>query len=65
MGNLSACPYGQEGEAGRVISLILEAIGKVRFGQVVIFIQNGKVIQIDKTEKVRIEREGTVRALCE
>jgi hypothetical protein len=37
---------------------ILEAVGGIRFGTVVIAIQDGRVVQIDSTEKQRIPAEG-------
>jgi len=37
-----------------IIRQVIEAIQSVRFGQVQIFIQDSRVVQIDKTEKVRL-----------
>ncbi len=36
---------------------ILRAVRGIRFGSVQIIIQDGRVIQIDKTEKLRLPRE--------
>jgi len=36
------------------LTAIQEAISSIRFGVVQIIIQDGKVIQIDKTEKIRL-----------
>ena len=41
-------------EDGEIIRKILEAVRSVRFGQVQIIIQDSRVVQIDKTEKVRL-----------
>ena len=48
----SASP-GLSGE-DEVIRQIIEAVQSVRFGQVQIIIQDSRVVQIDKTEKVRL-----------
>ena len=37
-----------------VVRQIIEAIRTVRFGQVQINIQDARVVQIDKTEKIRL-----------
>ena len=37
-----------------IIRQVIEAIQSVRFGQVQIFIQDSRIVQIDKTEKVRL-----------
>ena len=41
-------------ENGEVVRQIVDAIRSVRFGQVQIIIQDSRVVQIDKTEKVRL-----------
>lgn len=41
-------------EDGEIVRQIIEAIRSVRFGQVQIIIQDSRVVQIDKTEKVRL-----------
>ena len=41
-------------EEAEVTRRILEAIRTVRFGHVQIIIQDSRVVQIDKTEKVRL-----------
>jgi hypothetical protein len=41
-------------EDGDIVRQIMEAIRSVRFGQVQIIIQDSRVVQIDKTEKVRL-----------
>lgn len=37
------------------MGLILEYISKVKYGSVVVNIQDGKIIQIEKNEKVRFK----------
>jgi hypothetical protein len=41
-------------EDGEIARRIIEAIRSVRFGHVQIIIQDSRVVQIDKTEKVRL-----------
>jgi hypothetical protein len=36
------------------IQAILQAVQSVRFGTVQIIIQDGRIVQIDKTEKIRL-----------
>lgn len=37
-----------------LVQAILDAIRSIRFGSVLIIVQDSKVVQIDKTEKVRV-----------
>jgi hypothetical protein len=37
--------------------LLLEALRGIRYGQVLLIVQDGKVVQIDRTEKVRIAHQ--------
>ena len=41
-------------DEGEIVRQIIEAIRTVRFGQVQIIIQDSRVVQIDKTEKLRL-----------
>jgi hypothetical protein len=41
-------------EDGDIVRQIIEAIRSVRYGQVHIIIQDSRVVQIDKTEKLRL-----------
>ena len=36
---------------------VREALGTIRFGTVTLIIQDGRVIQIDKNEKIRLHRQ--------
>jgi hypothetical protein len=36
--------------------ILREALGTIKFGTVTLIIQDGKVIQIDKSEKVRLKK---------
>jgi hypothetical protein len=46
---------GKEDE--RLLFQILKAIKSIRYGYVQIIVQDSKVVQIDKTEKVRFDKE--------
>ncbi len=46
---------GKEDE--KLLSQILKAIKSIRYGYVQIIVQDSKVVQIDKTEKIRFDRE--------
>ena len=41
-------------EEAQVIRLILDAIREIRYGSVQIVIQDSKVVQIDKVERIRL-----------
>ncbi len=38
--------------------LLREALQKIRFGTVTLVIQDGVVIQVDRSEKIRLGRQG-------
>jgi hypothetical protein len=40
--------------------LVREALKSIRFGTVSLVVQDGRVIQIDKSEKIRINRSGHI-----
>ena len=46
----------KEGEK-KLLSEILKAIKSIRYGYVQIIVQDSKVVQIDKTEKIRFDKE--------
>jgi len=48
-------PEKKESEINAILSDICEAIREIRFGSVQIHIQDGKVVQIDKVSKSRIQ----------
>ena len=41
----------------RLLSQILKAVRSIRYGYVQIIVQDSKVVQIDKTEKIRFDQE--------
>jgi hypothetical protein len=40
--------------------IIKDALKSVRFGTVSLVVQDGRVIQVDKNEKIRIDRSGHI-----
>jgi hypothetical protein len=40
--------------------LVRDALQSIRFGTVSLVIQDGRVIQVDKSEKIRINRAGHI-----
>jgi len=40
--------------------LVREALASIRFGTVSLVVQDGRVIQVDKSEKIRINRTGHI-----
>lgn len=51
-------------ESEKILLLqILKALKSIRYGCVQIYIQDSKVVQIDKTEKIRFDREEYLKLL--
>lgn len=49
--------------AGKLFSeeverVLREALSSIRYGTVTLVIQDGRVIQVDKNEKIRMQRSG-------
>lgn len=44
----------EEKDVGDLLEKLRKLISEVKFGNVTLIIQDGKVIQIDKTEKIRL-----------
>ncbi len=44
-------------EDEKLLLQILKAIKSIRYGYVQIIVQDSKVVQIDKTEKIRFDKE--------
>lgn len=40
--------------------LVRDALKSIRFGTVSLVVQDGRVIQVDKSEKIRINRAGHI-----
>ena len=40
---------------------ILQALKSIRYGYIQIIVQDSKVVQIDKTEKIRFDKEDSYR----
>ncbi len=41
----------------KLLSQILKALRSIRYGYVQIVVQDSKIVQIDKTEKIRLDKE--------
>jgi hypothetical protein len=40
--------------------VVREALASIRFGTVSLVVQDGRVIQVDKNEKIRLNRQGHI-----
>jgi len=40
--------------------LVREALTTIRFGTITLVVQDGRVIQVDKNEKIRLNRAGHI-----
>ena len=40
--------------------LVREALTSIRFGTVSLVVQDGRVIQVDKSEKIRLNKQGHI-----
>jgi hypothetical protein len=40
--------------------VVIDALQAIRFGTVTLVVQDGRVIQVDKNEKIRINRAGHI-----
>lgn len=40
--------------------VIRDALGTIRFGTITLVVQDGRVIQVDKNEKIRLNRLGHI-----
>ena len=52
---------GTENIPAHILQLIVQALSGMRFGQVTVIVQDGRVIQIDRTERQRFPAEKDVR----
>lgn len=49
-------PEGEESREDEAVRRIVEALRGLRYGQVSIIVQDGVVIQIERTERTRLRR---------
>ena len=40
--------------------VVREALNSIKFGTVSLVVQDGRVIQVDKSEKIRLDRQGHI-----
>lgn len=50
----------QESWSRDIERLVREALTSIRFGTITLVVQDGRVIQIDKNEKIRLNRQGHI-----
>ncbi len=50
--DITKCKEGEK----RVLVQVLEALRSIRYGCVQIIVQDSKVVQIEKTEKIRLDK---------
>lgn len=52
-------PDAENGRGNRTVPIeqIMSAVRSIRYGYVQITVQDSKVVQIDKTEKIRLDRK--------
>jgi hypothetical protein len=43
-----------------LVRLLREALASIRFGTISLVVQDGRVIQVDKSEKIRINQTGHI-----
>ncbi|HLC29346.1 MAG TPA: YezD family protein [Dehalococcoidia bacterium] len=48
----------QQDQEEEMVREILRALRSIQFGSVQLIIQDGRVVQIEKTEKMRLQREA-------
>lgn len=47
---------GKTGEESNWLDLVIQQVGSLRYGVVEIIVHDSRVIQIEKTERVRLEK---------
>jgi hypothetical protein len=52
--NGSETDAGREEQLNRALELVRQALSTLRFGQVVVTVQDGFVVQIERSEKTRL-----------
>ena len=58
--SVAASPVGDENHVGAAVERIRDALRGLRFGTVSVIVQDGVVVQVERTEKLRLlkrERE--------
>lgn len=57
---LTAAALQKNGWSGELERQVRDALSVIRFGTVTLVIQDGRVIQIDKNEKIRLTNPGHI-----
>jgi len=53
-------PTGNDPWNKELERVVRESLQSIRFGTVTLVIQDGRVIQVDKNEKIRLDRAGHI-----
>lgn len=57
----SKTSFSKNEDKEQLLSEVCSAVNSIQYGYVQITIQNGKVVQIDKTEKIRINGQMNIQ----
>ena len=55
-GNIPRLPRGQSGGGQRALERIRDSLEGLRHGEVTVVVQDGVVVQIERTDKLRLPR---------
>ena len=54
---LPRLPRSEGGNAGRVMDRVQEALDGLRYGEVTVVVQDGIIVQVERTDRLRLPRE--------
>ncbi len=49
-------PRAEGGNAGRVMDRVQEALDGLRYGEVTVVVQDGIIVQVERTDRMRLSR---------
>jgi hypothetical protein len=50
-------PRGKDGSPARVIDRVEEALDGLRYGEVTVIFQDGIIVQVERTDRLRLPRD--------
>jgi hypothetical protein len=62
MSDISQVIKGKSSDELKWLELVIQHVGSLRYGVVEIVVHDSRVIQIEKTERVRLEKNSNDRA---
>jgi hypothetical protein len=62
MSDISQAIKGKSSDELKWLELVIQHVGSLRYGVVEIVVHDSRVIQIEKTERVRLEKNSNDRA---